>query len=105
MDSRLRGNDINGIVAVIPAKAGMIVRTALTGTPPSVIPAKAGIHTAYPNTNAGGRASGAQRCIPHRYTVRSSTLRKMTFSTVIPMRITVNRPAKTWAVSRFWLFS
>ena len=33
MDSRLRGNDINCILAVIPAKAG--------------------IHTAYPNTNAG----------------------------------------------------
>ena len=32
MDSRLRGNDINCIVAVIPAKAG--------------------IHTAYPITNA-----------------------------------------------------
>ena len=46
-----------------------------------------------------------QRCIPHRYTVRSSTFRKITFSTVIPMRITVNSPANTCAVSRFWLFS
>ena len=35
MDSRPRGNDINGIFAVIPAKAG--------------------IHTAYPNTNASAR--------------------------------------------------
>ena len=39
MDSRLRGNDINCILAVIPAKAG--------------------IHTAYPNTNAPvGRRPG-----------------------------------------------
>ena len=61
----------------------------------------------------GGRSCGPesragadrQRCIPHRYTVRSSTFRKITFSTVIPMRITVNSPAKTCAVSRFWLFS
>ena len=36
MDSRLRGNDINCSFAVIPAKAG--------------------IHTAYPNTNAFARA-------------------------------------------------
>ena len=36
MDSRLRGNDINCSFAVIPAKAG--------------------IHTAYPDTNAGRRA-------------------------------------------------
>ena len=50
-------------------------------------------------------APANQRCIPHRYTVRSSTFLKMTFSTVIPMRITVNKPAKTCAVSRFWLFS
>ena len=65
------------------------------------------------NGRTGDRAPGvqprarpaAQRCIPHRYTVRSSTFLKMTFSTVIPMRITVNRPANTWAVSRFWLFS
>ena len=35
MDSRLRGNDINCIFAVIPAKAG--------------------IHAAYPNTNAAGQ--------------------------------------------------
>ena len=47
----------------------------------------------------------AQRCIPHRYTVRSSTFLKMTFSIVIPIRITVNRLAKTCAVSMFWLFS
>ena len=52
MDSRLRGNDINSILAVIPAEAGMIVRTAQPGTPPAVIPAEAGIHAAYPNTNA-----------------------------------------------------
>ena len=38
MDSRLRGNDINGILAVIPAKAG--------------------IHAAYPNTN--GPPPGAE---------------------------------------------
>ena len=56
MDSRLRGNDINSVCTVIPAKAGMIVRTAQPGTPPAVIPAKAGIHAAYPNTNA----------VPHR---------------------------------------
>ena len=55
MDSRLRGNDINCFFAVIPAKAGMIVRTAYARRPPTVIPAKAGIHTAYPNTNAGKR--------------------------------------------------
>ena len=35
IDSRLRGNDINGTFAVIPAKAG--------------------IHTAYPNTNGPPR--------------------------------------------------
>ena len=38
MDSRLRGNDINCILAVIPAKAG--------------------IHTAYPNTNCAGARIG-----------------------------------------------
>ena len=31
---------------VIPAKAGLTVRTAPAGTPPTVIPAKAGIDTA-----------------------------------------------------------
>ena len=40
MDSRLRGNDINCILAVIPAKAG--------------------IHMAYPNTNGRERRAGAQ---------------------------------------------
>ena len=35
MDSRLRGNDINCLSSVIPAKAG--------------------IHSAYPNTNAASR--------------------------------------------------
>ena len=44
MDSRLRGNDGRSAVDVIPAKAGMKVRTAQSGTPSSVIPAKAGIH-------------------------------------------------------------
>ena len=71
MDSRLRGNDINCIfdchsrdngndaidkavvaaTTVIPAKAGMIVRTAYARRPPTVFPAEAGIHTACPNTN------------------------------------------------------
>ena len=43
VDSRLRGNDDS---SVIPAQAGMIVRTARPGTPSAVIPAEAGIHTA-----------------------------------------------------------
>ena len=42
--SRLRGNNFTGTYAVIPAKAGMIVRTASTRRPSAVIPAKAGIH-------------------------------------------------------------
>ena len=59
MDSRLRGNSINCVFAVIPAKAGMIVRTVYARRPPTVIPAKAGIHTAYPNTNAEERGSAS----------------------------------------------
>ena len=64
-EDRLRGNDINCIFAVIPAKAGMKVRTAPPGTPSSVIPAKAGIHgfsdqcssqTRKPNTDEYTRA-------------------------------------------------
>ena len=46
MDSRLRGNNGKGASDVIPAKAGMIVRTASARRPSSVIPAKAGIHGA-----------------------------------------------------------
>ena len=58
MDSRLRGNDINCILAVIPAKAG--------------------IHTAYPNTNARPRGtrpavlSGSRLVAPGRSLVRHS---------------------------------
>ena len=44
MDSRFRGNDTSSANPVIPAEAGMIVRTACPGTPPTVIPAEAGIH-------------------------------------------------------------
>ena len=47
MDSRLRGNDDNTVGAVDPvmhATEGMKIRTAPAGTPPIVIPAKAGIH-------------------------------------------------------------
>jgi len=36
----------------------MIVRTASARRPSSVIPAKAGIHPAYPNTNEAARATG-----------------------------------------------
>ena len=72
MDSRLRGNDINCIfdrhsrdsgndaidkalvaaTAVIPAEAGMMPSTPIRLSLLTVIPAKAGIHTAYPNTDA-----------------------------------------------------
>ena len=51
MDSRLRGNDGNTVGAVDPvmrATTGMKVRTAPAGTPPFVIPAKAGIHRRRP---------------------------------------------------------
>ena len=72
LDSRLRGNDGTSASAVIPAKlvlakpvlakagsggAGMIVLTAQTGTPSSVIPAKAGIHRLSPSAHV--RASDA----------------------------------------------
>ena len=50
LDSRLRGNDFTGAHAVIPAKAGMIVRAAHARRPPAVIPAKAGIHRCSPVT-------------------------------------------------------
>ena len=81
MDSRLRGNDGSNANQVIPAKAGLIVRTAQTGTPstpmrlslltvipakaemtvrtaysrrpPTVIPAQAGIHWCSSHTHAG----------------------------------------------------
>ena len=46
MDSRLRGNDTSNAGSVILAKAEMRVRMAQPATPPTVIPAKAGIHTA-----------------------------------------------------------
>ena len=54
----------------------MKVRTVQPGTPSSVIPAKAGIHAAYPNTNAARRPTAResdapaelerqrQRCLP-----------------------------------------
>ena len=49
VDSRFRGNDDSN---VIPAQAGMIVRTAQPGTPPAVIPVEAGmiVRTAQPGT-------------------------------------------------------
>ena len=40
----------------------MTVRTAPAGTPPAVLPAKTGIHTACPNTNASPRPSGRRAC-------------------------------------------
>ena len=55
MDSRLRGNDGNCVCTVIRAKAGMMVRTAPTATPSSVIPAKAGIHQCLSITHAGAQ--------------------------------------------------
>ena len=51
--SRLGGNDGGYAGTVIPAEAGMIVRTAQPGTPPAVIPAKAGIHTASTEDECG----------------------------------------------------
>lgn len=49
--------------------------------------------------------SACYDCIPQRRTVRSSTLRKTTFSTNRPIRITVNKPAKTFAISRSFLLT
>ena len=46
MDSRLRGNDINCIFSVIPAKAGMMPLTPMRLSLLTVIPAKAGIRAA-----------------------------------------------------------
>ena len=43
--------------------------------------------------------SSHQLCIPQRRTVRASTVRKMTFSTTSPIRITVKRPANTAGIS------
>ena len=41
---RSRDNEVTNAPTVIPAEAGMIVRTAYARRPSSVIPAKAGIH-------------------------------------------------------------
>src|SRR5262249_21735041 len=46
-----------------------------------------------------------QVCIPHLCTVRCSMLRKQRFSTASPIRMTVNNPPNTFAVSRRFLFS
>src|SRR4051812_34865711 len=44
-------------------------------------------------------------CIPHLRTVRRSMVANTTFSTKRPMRMTVKRPAKTLAISNWFLFS
>ena len=49
--------------------------------------------------------STSQCCMPHLRMVRCSMVRKMTFSTKSPIRITVNRPAKTFGISSRFLFS
>ena len=46
-----------------------------------------------------------QLCMPHLRTVRSSMVRNTRFSTTRPIRITVNRPANTLAISSWFLFS
>ena len=53
--SRFRGSDGTDAGFVIPVGAGMIVRTAQPGTPPTVIPAEAGIHE-----SRGGRGTSMQ---------------------------------------------
>ena len=58
MDSRLRGNNGNNARNVIPANAGMIVRTAYARRPSIVIPAKAGIHAALTEGKCLYRESG-----------------------------------------------
>ena len=66
MDSRLRGNDINCILAVIPAEAGLMPSTPTRLSLLTVIPAKAGIHTACPNTNARMRQLLTGACSPEQ---------------------------------------
>ena len=49
--------------------------------------------------------STRQLCKPHLRTVRASTTRKTTFSTMRPMTITVKSPANTFGISSWFLFS
>ena len=50
---RVSRRETDAATTIIPAKAGMMVRTASTRTPSSVIPAKAGIHRRSPLTHVG----------------------------------------------------
>jgi hypothetical protein len=52
-----------------------------------------------------GERAPPQFCMPHRRTVTRSILRKIKFSTSRPIRITVNRPAKTEGISSWFLAS
>ena len=47
---------------VIPAEAGMMVRTAQAGTPPTVIPAKAGIQWALSEPGCAGGCRTLATC-------------------------------------------
>ena len=49
--------------------------------------------------------AAAHDCMPHLRTVAASILRKIRFSTIRPIRITVNRPANTAGMSSMFLFS
>ena len=78
MDSRLRGNDDSGVDSVIPAEAGVTVRTAQAGTPPAVIPAKAGIHESQGDTgnfHASGRFINGSLCLREAAPVHNSAVR------------------------------
>src|SRR5437660_12033377 len=53
----------------------------------------------------GGVLLVAHDCVPHFWTVLRSMVRKIRFSTIKPITITVNRPANTAGISRRLRFS
>ena len=93
MDSRLRGNDINCILDRHSRDSGndAIDKAVVAAT--TVIPAKAGIHTACPNTNARTRRqslhmdpAGARRRSPredHAGTLRMRAPSFASFSSML----------------------